>query len=273
LDHLKTRTDTTSTPHFYSSSGGNAGLACVAAANTLGFPSTVIVPLSTKPHMIDKIRQAGATEVFQFGPTWFDADTHLRNDVLPADPGGVYVPPFDHPAVWAGHQTMVPEIIEDLGGEPDAVVCSVGGGGLFIGIAQGLEGTQTRIAAVETKGAESLHEAIKAKKLVTLPGITSLATSLGALKVAPKALECGLQENVTSLVVTDAEACRACVRFAEDERALVEPACGATIALVYEGRLKEVVKDLKKDSRVVLVVCGGRNIGLDLLKEWREIYV
>jgi L-serine/L-threonine ammonia-lyase len=244
----------------------------VTAAKTLGYPSTVIVPSSTKPHMIEKIKLAGASEVVQHGATWFEADTYLREQVLPQDKGGVYVPPFDHPEVWNGNATIAQEVIQQLSAEPDAVVCSVGGGGLFCGIAQGLQGTKTRIAVVETKGAESLHEAIKAGKLITLPGITSIATSLGATTVAPKALEWGLKENVRSVVVSDEEACRACVRFAEDERMLVEPACGATIALAYEGRLAEAIEGFNQDSVVVLVVCGGRNVGLEVIEEWKQKY-
>lgn len=270
-NHLVQNPNTTSTPHFYTSSGGNAGLACVNAAKTLGYPATVVVPLSTKEHMVEKIRLAGATEVFQYGATWFHADTHLREDILPKDPGGVYVPPFDDPAIWEGNSTLSKEILEDLG-EVDAVVCSVGGGGMFSGISQGLEGTETKIITVETKGAESLHEAIKAKKLITLPGITSIATTLGAITVAAQALKCGLKDNVTSLVVTDAQACVACVRYAEDERQLVEPSCGATLAVAYEGLLKEVLPNLKSDSKVALVVCGGKGISVDMIRDWQAKY-
>lgn len=48
---------------------------------------------------------------------------------------GVYVPPFDHPDIWDGHATLVPELVEQLDGvKPAAVVLSVGGGGLFLGV-------------------------------------------------------------------------------------------------------------------------------------------
>lgn len=270
--HAEANRDAAAQPHFYTSSGGNAGLACVSAATILGFPSTVVVPLSTKAHMVEKIRLAGASEVIQIGATWFHADKHLREEVLPKDPGGVYVPPFDHPIVWEGNSTLAREVQEDMP-DVDAIVCSVGGGGLFSGIAQGFEGSATRLVVVETDGADSLNQSIKAGKLVTLPGITSIATSLGAVTVAAKALENGLKDNVSSLVVSDEEACRACVRFAEDERMLVEPACGATLALAYEaGKLAEAIPDLTKETRVVLVVCGGRNISLELLEEWKAQY-
>lgn len=80
--------------HFYSSSGGNAGLACVHAARSLGFPATVVVPLSTKPLMISKLHAAGATEVIQEGASWVYADKHLREVILADDPNGNGVAAF-----------------------------------------------------------------------------------------------------------------------------------------------------------------------------------
>lgn len=280
LEHLKSaNSDPSATPHFYTSSGGNAGLACVSASVALGYPSTVVVPTSTKPHMLEKIKLAGASEVIQQGATWFEADTYLREEVLTKDAGGVYVPPFDHPAVWRGHATMISEIkaqLADMNGDDsfDALVCSVGGGGLFSGLMQGLEeaGDEVNVVAVETLGANSLNAALEAGQLIAIPGITSIATSLGAVKVAKRAFEYAQQDNVSSVVVTDKEACVACVKFAEDERMLVEPACGATIALAYDNKLRDILGSPDKDKKVVLVVCGGRNISLDLLAEWRELY-
>lgn len=260
--------------HFYSSSGGNAGLACVTAASTLGYPSSVIVPLSTKPFMIDKLRVAGATEVVQTGQTWFEADKHLREEILSKDPNGIYVPPFDHSDIWQGAATLVDEIVQELTHVPDAVVCSVGGGGLMIGVCKGLErldkGRKAKVVAVEALGAESLHKSIEAGQLITLPGITSLATSLGATTVAAKALEYGLQPQVRSTVVSDKEALEACLRFLDDERILVEPACGATLAMVYSGKLKDVL-ELDTKSKVVLVICGGSNISLELIEGYKEM--
>ena len=44
-----------------------------------------------------------------------------------------YVPPFDDERVWAGHAAMVPELMRQLPGPPDAIVVAVGGGGLLAG--------------------------------------------------------------------------------------------------------------------------------------------
>lgn len=117
---------------------------------------------------------------------------------------------------------------------------------------------RTRVVAVETMGAESLNDSLKAGEVVTREKVTSIAKSLGAARVAQRAFDLAQRENVRSVVVTDAEACEACWRFVDDERVLVEPACGASVALAYDSqRLREVLPGLGRDAKVVVVVCGG----------------
>ncbi|KAH7092368.1 tryptophan synthase beta subunit-like PLP-dependent enzyme [Paraphoma chrysanthemicola] len=274
LTHLAS-TPNPSAIHFYTSSGGNAGLACVSAAITLGTAATIVVPLTTSAYMIAKLRAAGAQDVLQVGDSWVEADTHLREVVIPEAKAkgeeSVYVPPFDAQEVWDGHATLVEEVVQQLDGEMDALVCSVGGGGLFSGIMQGLEKAglgATKVVAVETDGAHSLALSLQEGRLATLPAITSIATSLGARTVARRAFEHAQKENVQSVVLKDEDAIEGCVRFADDERIMVEPACGVSLALCYGGKLKKFVPHLKAESKVVIVVCGGSNISADLLAKW-----
>jgi len=274
LQRIKDLPDPSSV-HFYSSSGGNAGLACVTAARSLGYPATVIVPESTKPLMIAKIRTAGATDVIQHGATWKEADTYLHQEVLKKDSGGVYVPPFDHLDIWEGASTLIDEVETQLPGKFDAIICSVGGGGLFNGVMRGLDKhswTDVPVLAMETRGAESLASSLKAGKLVTLPGITSIATSLGATRVADQTFEYGKRKNVKSVVLSDAEAAMGCWRLADDERMLVETACGVSLAVCYDGRLRKLIPELGRDSKVVVVVCGGSNITFEMLAEYKQKY-
>ncbi|KAF3770899.1 tryptophan synthase beta subunit-like PLP-dependent enzyme [Cryphonectria parasitica EP155] len=282
--------------HFYSSSGGNAGLACITAANTLGRPATVVVPLTTLPHMITKLRDLGA-DVVQTGATWAAADRHLREVVIPAferdHPGAraVYVPPFDHQDIWDGVETMVDELRVQIIGEGeeglgrttiDGIVCNVGGGGLLCGTMQGVrklaelgQGTP-KVLAVETHGGDSLHASVKAGQLVTLPGITTIATSLGATRVAEEAFAWTKRagDDLISAVVTDKASVEAMARFLDDARILVESACGATIATVYNGDLrrylgKELLDDEWAAKNVVVIVCGGSNISLEMLEKYK----
>lgn len=268
--------------HFYSSSGGNAGLACVTAANALGYKSSVVVPTSTDAWTMEKLYAAGASEVIPHGDSWYYADKFLRESVIPQaerrGERGVYIHPFDHPAIWEGAGSMIEEMHEQMpdGERPDAIICSVGGGGLFSGVMNGLDrvgwGDDVQVIPVETLGADSLAQSVQKGELVTLPGITSVATSLGAIRVAENALKQAQRPNVTPVVLEDAEACAASWRFLDDERFLVEPACGASVALAYNGRLKRHLKAFGPESKVVIVVCGGSKISLELLNEYQRTY-
>jgi L-serine/L-threonine ammonia-lyase len=291
LSYLRSHASTNPNPHFYSSSGGNAGLACAVAASTLGYPVTVVVPLTTKPLMIAKIRAGGADDVLQHGASWKEADTYLRNEVLGRDKSGVYVPPFDALDIWEGNSTVVDEIADQLYNDiksplsvvsseevkPSAIICSVGGGGLFCGIMRGLDRQSwqsTPVIAVETEGADSLAASIRARELVTLPAITSQATSLGATRVAAQAFKYAmtLPKQVRSVVVQDLDAARACCWCADEERMVIELACGASLAVCREGNIVEgaLGRTLCKDDVIVIVLCGGSNVTVEMLEGWRR---
>ncbi|RJE16404.1 l-serine dehydratase, partial [Aspergillus sclerotialis] len=67
--------------------------------------------------MVRKLHDAGAADVIQHGASWFEADTYLRETFIDNQDGSgsgsrrnIYVPPFDHPEIWNGAATLVPEI-------------------------------------------------------------------------------------------------------------------------------------------------------------------
>lgn len=72
------------------------------------------------------------------------------------------------------------------------------------------------------------------------------------------------------MVIEDAEACASAWRFADDERILVEPACGASIALAYDGRLKKYLKAFSPETKVVIIVCGGSRIDLKTMDQYKK---
>lgn len=264
------------TPHFYASSGGNAGIACVVAARSLGYHASVVVPTTTSPALIARLNAEGVTRVIQHGHSVMDADKYLRAVVLPSDPDGVYVPPFDHPDVWEGNSTVMQEIAVQLAGEqPDAIVCSVGGGGLMNGVIQSLDklgwSDHTKVLAMETEGADSLNKALKAGEVITLPRITSQARSLGVATVSEKTFEYAQRPQVISAVLPDGVAAKGCLTLARHERMMVELTAGIAIALCEDGLLEKFLdQKLTPESTVVLLVCGGNDISVEQLMNWKE---
>ena len=250
---------------FVCSSGGNAGMAVALAGRKLGRPVEVFVPTTTMPMMVQRLRDCGASVVVH-GANWNEADGLARRHLEEVH-GAEYVPPFDHPLIWEGHSSIVEEIAE-AGHRPDAIAVSVGGGGLLIGVQQGLlrlGWSDVDVLAFETEGAASFHAAKEVGKVVRLESITSVATSLGALAVSPVTLQSPIPTR--SFVVSDAEAVDACLSFACDYRMLVEPACGAALASVYSRRLEE---EMRRYREVAVVVCGGGAVTVDLLLQWKK---
>ncbi|KAG0347738.1 hypothetical protein BG004_007076 [Podila humilis] len=276
--------------HLVCSSGGNAGMAVAYAGRQLGVKVTIVVPMSTNEFMKNKIESEGAT-VVQEGEiytsmtdtddttpvhcqAWDEADMRARA-IVAADPHSAYIPPFDHASVWEGNSTMIPEIKEQLGGVvPDAIVCSVGGGGLINGVILGCQEVgwnKVNVLALETDGANAFQQSVVAGELVTLSKITSIATTLGAKRVSAKTFELSQLHPVHTHVVEDAEAVSACYQFLNDHRFLVEPSCGAALAAAYTpGLFSKSIPNLEKESNIVVIVCGGSNISYEQLDQFKK---
>jgi L-serine/L-threonine ammonia-lyase len=250
---------------FISSSGGNAGLAVAYAGRKLGVPVTVVVPLTTSERAKRLIALEGA-EIIVHGNSWNEADSFARSLVQARD---AFVHPFDDALLWVGHASMIDEIARTIP-QPDAIVLSVGGGGLLCGVVAGLRRNawhNVPVVAVETSGADSYAQALHAKQLVELPAITSIATSLGARAVSREALALAAQHPIENVVVSDADAIAGCLELLEDHRVVVEPACGASIAA-----LDADIPALRNATNIVVIVCGGVGASVDQLKAWSHAF-
>ena len=246
---------------FISSSGGNAGIAAAYAGRHLGLPVTVVVPETTTERARDLIRREGA-DIIVHGASFQEANALAQSMVGEHD---AFIHPFDDPLLWQGHASMIDEVAA-AGLAPDVVVLSVGGGGLLCGVVEGLRRQgwgHVPVLAVETAGADSLAQAMSANRRVELPGISSIATSLGARQVSEQAFACSTAHPVVSRVVSDRDAVDACLRFMDDHRVVVEPACGAALAVVYGG-----AHELLGYKNVLVIVCGGVTATVAQLEKW-----
>ena len=261
--------------YFVSSSGGNAGLAVAYAGRVLNIPVSVFVPTTTPDHVKERMILEGA-KVVQKGNVWDETNKYALDFVeeMKAQNASL-VHPFNHPEIWTGHSTIVSELKEQLSEKPNAIVLSVGGGGLLCGVLEGLHRvgwTDVPIVACETYGADCFNAAMEAKELVTLPAITSVAKCLGSLTVLQEALTWSKKHEIVPIRVTDKEAVSACFSYLNDFKTLVEPACGASLVVMYSDILSKLKSDHKLPSidRVVVIVCGGHSLQIDDLLSWKK---
>ena len=248
---------------FISSSGGNAGIAVAYAGRHLTIPVVVVVPETTTERAKELIQQEGA-EIIVHGSSWQEANALAVSMVEETD---AFLHPFDDPLLWEGHATMIDEIAHSEM-KPDAIVLSVGGGGLLCGVMEGLHRNNWQdvpVIAIETDGADSFARSVSAGHRIELPAITSIATSLGARQICEHAFNWSKQHPIYNVVVSDESAVSACEQFIVDQRIVVEPACGAALAAAYEQ-----IPEIEAFNSILIVVCGGVTTSIEQLRQWSK---
>ena len=241
-------------------SGGNHGLGVAIACQRQKIPCLVVLPTSTSEYRVEILRELNA-DVQLVGEAWDEANAYALS--LAEDKTSLYIHPFADKEVILGQGTIALELIEEL--DFDMLVASVGGGGLLTGIAMALEanGKEVEIVAVETNGADSLAQSLKANKLVELAAITSIAKTLGAKKTDQFIFD-SLSRLVNHMfVVDDREAVRYLLEFLNHEKILVEPATSCIIAAAMQNR------EVFENRKIVFVICGS-NVSLEEVEVWRE---
>ncbi len=242
-------------------SGGNHGLGVAVACKRAEVSCKVVLPTSTSSYRAKLLEDLGA-EVQLFGDAWDDANRYALE--LANSPNILYIHPFADRAVVLGQGTIALELMDQLP-EFDVLVASVGGGGLLTGISLALEQLeyQGEIIAVETIGAESMHQSLNAGRIVELPAITSIAKTLGARKTEPFIFESLRRLVDHSLIVHDREAVKSLLDFLENEKILIEPATSCTIAAAFKN------PELFRGKRVVFIICGS-NVSMKEVENWKK---
>lgn len=224
-------------------SGGNHGLGVATAAQMLGVPAVVYVPESVPAAKAAGIEAAGA-KLIRHGTTYAEAAAAAR--AVGAEPGTRYLSAYDDPDVIAGQGTATAEIVED-DPDVDAVVVSVGGGGLAAGTTLAAGGR--RVFAAEPEHCQALHSALEAGRPVDVEFDSVAASALGATRVGELPFRILTAPNVTSVLVSDAELLAARDRLWTEFRLAVEPAAAVPLAAWLAGRVAA--------TRPCLVLCGA----------------
>jgi threonine dehydratase len=228
-------------------SGGNAGIATAAAARALGVRCEVYLPGVSPEAKRARLRALGA-EVVVVGQLYPDALAACL--ARQAETGALLTHAYDQPEVVAGAGTLGREI-ETQGGLPDAVLVSVGGGGLIGGLAGWFE-QRARVIALEPEGAPTLFRAREAGAPVDVEVGGIAADSLGARRIGAIAWDIAQRHVADALLLSD-EAIRAAQQWLWKEMKLaVEPAAALPLAALQTGAYVP-----RAGEKVCLIVCGA----------------
>ena len=228
-------------------SGGNAGIAAATAARALGVPAEIFVPTVISPAKRERLEGLGARVVVT-GAVY--AEALAACEQRQRETGALMTHAYDQPEVLAGAGTLAREIEHQLG-VPDALLVSVGGGGLVGGIASWFGG-RTQVVALEPQGAPTLHRALAAGEPVDVDVSGIAADALGARRIGALAWEVAQRHPMTSLLLDDSAIRDAQRLLWQSFKLAVEPAAALPLAALRSGAWRP-----REAQRICLIVCGA----------------
>ena len=228
-------------------SGGNAGIATAVAARALGVRAEIFVPTVISPAKRARLEQLGAT-VIVTGAVYAEAFAACQQ--RQRESGALMTHAYDQPEVLAGAGTLAREI-EGQAGVPDALLVSVGGGGLVGGIAAWFAG-RTRIVALEPERAPTLHAALAAGQPVDVEVSGLAADALGARRIGTLAWQVAQRHPMDSLLLGDEAILDAQRWLWQSLKLAVEPAAALPLAALRTGAVSA-----QAGQRIGLVLCGA----------------
>src|ERR1700729_2965850 len=147
-------------------SAGNHAQGVEYHATKRGIRALIVMPLATPLVKVTATRGFGA-EVVLHGANYDEACEEATR--LCQAQGMTFIHPFDDPAVMAGQGTIGLELLEQVP-QLEAVVVSIGGGGLIGGIACAIKQTrpEVRIVGVQAARLPSMAAAVEAHHPMTI---------------------------------------------------------------------------------------------------------
>ncbi|MFF8913916.1 threonine/serine dehydratase [Streptomyces sp. NPDC015032] len=248
-------------------SGGNAGLACAWAARQQGVRATVFLPAVAPAVKVAGLRALGA-DVRVVGAEYAEALEACQEFAVSS--GALAAHAYDHPLIAAGAGTLLEEIRARIPGL-DTVVVSVGGGGLFAGVATAARQHGIRTVAVEPENCRTLNAAIEAGRPVDVPVDSVAVDALGARRATALALHAARHDDVRSVLVPDSEIVRARQELWDRRRVAVEHAAATALAALTASDLPAGATAPgrgyrpQEGERVAVVLCGANTDPGDLV--------
>ena len=240
------------------SSAGNHAQGVALASSLLGVKSKIFMPIFAPPTKILATRGYGA-EVVLKGSTYDEAFTAAK--AYSEEKSVPFVHAFNDSYVIAGQGTIGLEIHQSLS-NVNAVIVPIGGGGLISGVSLALKYLKptVKIIGVEAHGARAMQNSLKAKKIMPMRGMNTIADGI-AVKT-PGDITFGLIQNyVDSIVtVTDDEIAQTMYHLLQRAKLVVEPAGAVSLAAILHKKVS-----LPKEN-VVCILSGG-NVNLSLLNQ------
>jgi threonine dehydratase len=241
-------------------SSGNHGLGVAQALELLGGHGVICVPETVSPSKHAALSRFDV-EIKTLGA---DAgETELLGRELAGELGMTYVSPYNDLDVIAGQGTIGLELVEQLDSRPlDAVVVSVGGGGLISGIAASVKAAlpDTRVIGAQPANDAAMAASVRAGKIVEIDARPTISDGTAG-GIEPGAVTFPLCTELVDewVLVSEDEIYEALRLTIDTEHQLIEGAAATAIAAAIEfGR--------EHPNQTIAAVSCGANISTSTLQ-------
>jgi len=231
-------------------SSGNFAQALALAGRVRGIPVHVVMP-TTAPAVKREATLYYGARIYDCEPTLAAREERAARVV--AETGTTLLHSFNHPDVIAGQGTVALELLEEIP-DLDAIVASVGGGGLMSGICVAARGVRggIRLIGAEPHGADDAYRSLAAGRLIPQTNPDTIAdgllTSLGELTWPI------LRDHLERIVrVTEDEIRTALHLVLTRMKIVIEPSAAVALAAV----LSKEFQALSDVRRIGIVLSGG----------------
>lgn len=249
LSVISTLSDAQKSKGITAVSAGNHAIAASWAARKAGISAKVVMTKTANPLRIERSKAEGAEVILCDDIAAAFAEVQR----LEKEEGRTFVHPFEGVNTTLGAAGVGLELMQDVT-DLDAVIVSIGGGGLISGVASAVKliNPNCKVYGVEPVGAASMSASRQAGEAVKMDEINTIADSLAPPYSLPYsfALNQAFVDDVVT--VTDDQIRAGMALFQEELKLAVEPAAGAALAAALGP-----IRDKVAGKRHALIVCGA----------------
>ena len=244
---ISTLSDEERAKGIITASAGNHAQGVAYSAKLYGVRAVVVMPTSTPLMKVNRTKSYGA-EVVLYGNVYDEACEYALQ--LAKEQGLTFVHPFDDFDVATGQGSIAMEIIKELP-TVDYILVPIGGGGLATGVSTlaKLLNPKIKVIGVEPEGANCMQESLKAGKVVTLKGASTIADGT-AVKTPGSKIFPYIQKNIDDIItISDDELIVSFLDMVENHKMVCENSGLLTVAALKHLDVK--------GKKIVSIISGG----------------
>lgn len=236
-------------------SAGNHAQGVAFACNTMETKGTIFMPLPTPGQKLEQVKMFGGDyiDIVLHGDTFDEAkDAAMR---FCNEQNGMFIHPFDDPAIIEGQATAALEILEQADEPIDYLFVPIGGGGLAAGVCTVFKelSPQTKIIGVEPSAAASMKKALENGSPVHLEKISRFVDGAAVQQVGDLTFEICKNTLHDMVTVEEGLVCETILSLYNKDAIVVEPAGALSVAAL------EKYKEQIEGKSVVCIISGSNN--------------